>query len=194
MKASKWQRKAFGCVKLVLAQAKFEALVRFADGSDEFRESDAYQAEIQLFSDWIIGASFVELARTAPVYANKSSLFGGRDEPKRTSDATEHIGRLTYPASWAWSGAKVLAGELGDDLPGFIRNAIELGLPSEAATQLVTQARLTRSAALVVTEFTGPEWNSVLEVDGRVRRWPPRSWSDKTRSVRLASFMDNCVS
>jgi superfamily II DNA/RNA helicase len=144
-------------------QAKFEALVRFADGNDGFRESEAYQAEVQLFSYWITGASFVELARAAPVYDNKNSLFGGKDEPKRTSDATEHIGRLTYPASWAWSGARVLAGGLGDAFPGFIRSAIELGLPSEGATQLVALAQLTRPAALAVTKITGPKWSVVVE-------------------------------
>ena len=175
-------------------QARFAAVAAFAGGSDEHQRSDAYQAEIQLFSAWITGASFTDIARAAPVFSNRNSLFGGRDEAKRTSDATEHIGRLTYPASWAWSGAKVLAGSLGDSFPAFIRSAIELGLPSEAATELVAQAGVTRSAALAVTAVTGPEWSAVLDWVGRHDDELPDLGLTSLDSARLGAFWERLTS
>jgi hypothetical protein len=98
----------------------------------------------------------------APIYDRSNSLFGGLDESKRTSDATEYVGKLTYPASWVWSGAKLLANDVGDALPDFIGAAIELGLPSEAATRLVKEAGLTRPAALAITGVTGPSWRDAV--------------------------------
>jgi hypothetical protein len=175
-------------------QAKFDALASFADGSDAYQRSDAYQAEIQLFSAWLTGASFTDLARAAPVYSNQNSLFGGRNEAKRTSDATEQIGRLTYPASWAWSGARVLAGSLGDSFPAYIRSAIELGLPSEAATELVAQAKVTRPAALAVTEVTGPRWSAVLDWAGRHEDELPDLGLTTLDSARLAAFRERLIS
>jgi hypothetical protein len=171
-------------------EAKFEALARFAHGDNRFRRSEAYATELRLFGAWILGASFVEIALAAPVYATSNSLFGGRDEPKRTSDATEHIGRLTYPASWVWSGAKVLAGDLGERFPSFIRSAIELGLPSEGATQLATRARVTRPAALAVTEVAGPEWSNVLSWLRRFEDELPDLGLTALDRDRLAAFKD----
>jgi len=172
---------------------KFEALAMFANGSDAFHESDDYAADLRLLSEWIMGASFIDLAATAPIYSRQNSLFGGTSEPKRISDATEHIGRLIYPASWAWSGAKILAGELGEFLPAFIRSAIETGLPSEAATELVEQAHLTRPGALAITQFTGPEWGAALEwitqIDGEL----PDLGLTKLDAERFASFRDALV-
>jgi hypothetical protein len=175
-------------------QARFDALASFADGSDDYQRSDAYQAEIQLFSAWITGTSFVDLARAAPIYSNQNTLFGGKDESKRTSDATEHIGRLTYPASWAWSGARVLAGSLGDSFPAFIRSAIELGLPSEAATELVAQARVTRACALAVTEVTGPEWAALLAWVGQYEDELPDLDLTILDRGRLVAFKERLVS
>jgi hypothetical protein len=174
--------------------AKYEALMRFTGGDDRFSLSNDYSSEIELLSQWIIGSSFVEIARMAPVYENQNSLFGGTNEPKRTSDATEHIGRLTYPASWAWAGVRVLAGDLGESIPGFIRSAIEQGLPSEAATQLVAQAHVTRSAALAVTGITGPDWNAVIEWIGQFEDELPNLGLTALDAERLAEFKDRLTS
>jgi hypothetical protein len=144
--------------------AKLQALYSFgADNADAFERSDEYESDIALLAAWMSGASYLELAQIAPVYKHKASLFGGDDEAKRTSDATEYIGKLTYPASWTWSAAKVLAGELGDALPSFVRQSIELGLPTEGAAELAQRASVTRPAAISVTRVTGPSWRDVEE-------------------------------
>jgi hypothetical protein len=143
--------------------AKFEALVGFAAGDDtSYYQSGEYDADVDLLASWMLGASYVELARRAPVYSHAAALFGGSDEPKRTSDATEYVGKLTYPGGWVWSGARVLAGSLGETLPAFVRNSIEFGLPSEAATTLALRASLTRPAALAVSQVAGSSWQEVV--------------------------------
>ena len=144
-------------------QERFEALAALAgDHVDAFYNSYEYEKDIELLSAWILGSSYADLAVIAPVYERPNSLFGGRDESKRTSDATEYIGKLTYPASWVWSGARILAGNLGESFPSFIRNSIEWGLPSEASTQLVAHAAITRPGAIAITRVTAPDWRSTL--------------------------------
>lgn len=136
--------------------AKFEALSNFADGDDgDFYGSSEYESDIALFSAWIRGASYVDLANLAPVYDRENALFGGSDESKRTSDATEYVGKLAYPATWTWSGVRVLAGDVGDELPSFVRAAIELGVPSEGAATLIQRSGLTRPGALSVARIAG---------------------------------------
>jgi hypothetical protein len=145
-------------------EGKWDALGRFTQGNDRnFYDSAEYRVDVELLSSWMLGQSYVEISRLAPVYERANSLFGGRNEPKRTSDAAEYVGKMTYPASWVWSGARILCGEAGEQWPAFIRNAIELGLPSEAATQLATNAFVTRSGALAVSAITGPDWNVARE-------------------------------
>ncbi len=146
------------------ADAKFEALRSFAEGRDESHQKDPeFESDVELLAEWILGAGYVDLARRAPTYNHANSLFGGTVEPKRTSDATEYIGKLTYPASWVWSGVIVLAGDLGQRMPAFLRQAIELGLPTEAATRLVSQGGLTRPAAIAITDLVGDNWAAVRE-------------------------------
>jgi hypothetical protein len=95
--------------------------------------------------------------------SSASSLFGGEDEPKRTSDATEYVGKLTYPACWVWSAVHVLAGGRGLNLPTFIGRAIELGLPSEGATRLVQHGSLTRPTAMAISAIAGPTWSATRD-------------------------------
>ena len=61
-----------------------------------------------------------------------------------------------------WSGARILAGSLGEAFPSFIRSSIEWGLPSEAATQLVAQSAVTRPAAIAIARATGSSWTSTV--------------------------------
>lgn len=154
---SLWLRRAAGG-----EDAKFELLARLADRSDvSFYDAPEYEVDISLVTSWMLGASYADIGNAAPVYPRANSLFGGVDESKRTSDATEYIGSLTYPASWVWSGVRVLARVVGADIPSFVGSAIEFGLPSEGATELVANAFLTRPAALAVTRIAGPDWISV---------------------------------
>jgi hypothetical protein len=144
-------------------QERFGALAAFAsDHVENYYNSREYETDIELLSAWILGSSYADLAVIPPVYERANALFGGKDESKRTSDATEYVGKLTYPSSWVWSGARVLAGNLGESFPNFIRNSIEWGLPSEAATQLVAHAAVTRPGAIAITRVSGPDWRSAL--------------------------------
>lgn len=156
---SLWLRRASGT-----PTGRLEALAKFAAGDDdEFLSSDEYDADVQLLANWMMGASYVELARMAPVFSHANALFGGTDESKRTSDATEYVGKLSYPASWTWSGAIVLAGDVGEAVPGFVRSTIELGVPNEGASVLVRRAGVTRQAALAIANIAGTSWLNVQE-------------------------------
>lgn len=163
-------------------QAKLAALASFAAGEDRaFYASDEYASDIELLSSWLLGMSYADIASVAPIYRRANSLFGGTDEAKRTSDAAEYIGKLTYPASWVWSGFRILAGAPGEGFPGFIRDSIEFGLPSESATQLVYFARLTRGGAVAISEITGPAWNSA-------REWIAGVTDDEIRQLGLTTL------
>ncbi|WP_237310536.1 hypothetical protein [Streptomyces sp. AMCC400023] len=123
-----------------------------------------FEADIDLIAAWISGSSYSELADMAPTPSNSRSLFGGRDRAKRVSDVADYIGSHTYAAAWIWSGVKVLAGSMGEALPTFIRDSIELGVPSEGAVKLVKNYALSRPGALLITSLAGPSW-------GEVRDW-----------------------
>ena len=141
--------------------AKLEELTKMST-DDAFYELSDYRTDIELMSAWIAGKSYSEIARLAPVFDRANSLFGGEDQSKRTSDATEYIGKLTYAASWVWAGAKVLAGQLGEQFPAFIRSSIELGIPSESGVNLVLQAALTRPAVMAITNTVGTDWDHLV--------------------------------
>ena len=175
--------------------AKFEMLARLADGNDrEFYNSDEYDVDVALLSAWILGTGYVDIARIAPIYDRANSLFGGNSESKRTSDATEYIGKIAYPATWVWSGARVLAGAMGEEWPGFIRDAVELGLPSEAATQLAANAFVTRPAAIAISSVTGPEWDSVLSwVVGDIGGELPEFGITTLDADRIISFRERVI-
>jgi len=120
-----------------------------------------FEADVDLLSAWIGGQSYGQLASIAPTFSHASALFGGTDQSKRVSDAAEYVGKLAYPASWVWSAGAVLRGE--PTLPSFIRGAIELGLPSEAAVVASQTLGVTRSAALVLAELGGEAWRDCSE-------------------------------
>jgi replicative superfamily II helicase len=143
--------------------SKVRAMLRLTAGDEEMHESPDYQVDVRLFSAWLMGASYTEIARLAPVYDRANALFGGTDEPKRTSDATEYIGKLTYPATWVWSGLRVLAGEVGDTLPSFMRQSIEFGVPTEGAAMLAARGAVTRPAAMHVTSVAGSDWDGIAD-------------------------------
>ncbi|WP_165368352.1 DEAD/DEAH box helicase [Phytoactinopolyspora endophytica] len=150
----------------------WDALSRFAYQADtEHLGSTDHELDIQLFTDWLMGASYARLAEMADVAQAATALFGGQDESKRISDATEYIGKLVYPASWVWSGAQIVAGELGDTFPSFIRGAIEYGVPNETCVQLIERGRLTRRAALTISGLSDAGWDEAttwLLGDGNV--------------------------
>lgn len=176
--------------------AKFETLWAF--GANElaaYRDSQEFDADVELLAHWMLGEGYSDLAARAPVYERANALFGGTNVPKRTSDATEYIGKLNYPATWVWSAVKVLAaGGLGDALPTFLRSAISSGVPTEAAAWLVDQASMTRPAALRVTEVTGPDLAAVLDwVTGEEAANPDGLGLTRLDAARLAALRDRYI-
>lgn len=147
-------------------------LLRFAyQGGTAYAGTADYQLDLSLFASWMMGASYSDLASIADVAPHAASLFGGTDQAKRISDATEYVGKLTYPAAWVWSGAQIVAGDFGKQFPGFLRGAIEFGVPNETAVQLIERCRLTRPAAMTVASLAGPDWATAsdwLMGDGNV--------------------------
>jgi replicative superfamily II helicase len=127
-------------------------------------DDEVYEADVNLLSMWLQGASFESLANAAPPAKSAQALFGGKDVHKQVSDAADYIGRLTYAASWTWSAARVL---LGDDMqaqiPGFIRQSLEYGVPSETATHLVHSWELTREGAMLLSGATSGAWDLAKE-------------------------------
>lgn len=139
-------------------------LFRFAyQGSTAYAGTSDHQLDVNLFASWIMGASYRDLASIADVAAHASSLFGGNDQAKRISDATEYVGKLTYPSAWVWSGAQLVAGDLGKQFPGFLRGAIEYGVPNETAVQVIERGRLTRPAAMTIASMAGTDWAAATE-------------------------------
>jgi hypothetical protein len=142
-------------------KAKLGAMSRFAYHNDLAHQgSRDFELDLSLLSEWIRGASYQELADAADVAPRSNSMFGGNDGPKRVSDATEYVGKLVYPASWVWSGAQIIASEAGLQFPAFVRGAIEYGVPTESAVQLIERGGLTRAAAMQVAALAGPTWEA----------------------------------
>lgn len=122
-----------------------------------------FETDIDLMSAWLLGVNYSEISEVAPRVNDSRVFFGGNDRSKRVSDAAEYVGSNTYAAAWVWSAVKVLAGGLGGELPGFIRDSIELGLPSEGAVRLVKNYSLSRPGALMLTRLSGPSWAEVRD-------------------------------
>jgi hypothetical protein len=117
---------------------------------------DVFEAEVELVSAWIQGAGLPRLAAIGPRFSHANALFGGDDDGKRTSDAAQYMGGLAYYAGWVWSGVKILWDARGGlPVPGFIRDAVEFGAPSEAATRLISLGGLTRPGAVQVVDKVG---------------------------------------
>jgi len=142
------------------------ALALFELGSGRRRwpsDDELFEADVQLLALWIGGADYREIAQAAPRGRSANSLFGGADGAKLISDAAEYVGRISYPAAWAWSAARVLMGQPGDALPPFVRQAVEFGAPTETASRLIAMAGVTRLGARLLAEAVGSDWQTAAE-------------------------------
>jgi hypothetical protein len=140
------------------------AVQSLAAGAIPWPEGDpAFEADVSLLASWIRGNSYAAISRQAPTAESKRSIFGSEDDSARVSDAAEYLGKLTYPAAWVWSAVRVLAGALGESLPVFIRDAIELGVPSEGAVRFINDVGLSRPGALLLTSRSGASWSQAVE-------------------------------
>jgi replicative superfamily II helicase len=137
-----------------------DVLTQLCDGQMRWPyDHDLYSTDIELLALWISGSSYSEIADAAPVFPRVQSLFGGTEASKRSSDSAEYVGRLAYPAGWTWSAARVLLGDLGENLPAFLRHAVEQGAPNETACVLLSRAGVTRPAALKISQLFGSDWS-----------------------------------
>jgi superfamily II DNA/RNA helicase len=126
--------------------------------------------DISLLAGWISGRSYAELSNFAPIVDRTNSLFGGTDPSKRTSDVAEYLGRIAYPAAWTWSAARMILGSLGEELPVFVRQAVELGAPTASACYLIREVGLARPAAILVSDRAGPKVSDVTQWVGAADR------------------------
>ncbi|MER6654565.1 DEAD/DEAH box helicase [Streptomyces sp. NPDC000971] len=143
---------------------KLDTMKSLSSNSLSWPDRDpVFESDVSLLASWIRGKSYAVISREAPMANNKRSLFGSGEAAARISDAAEYLGKLTYPAAWVWSAVKVLAGALGESLPSFVRDGIELGVPSEGAVRLINSVGLSRPGALMVASHSGPSWSQVVD-------------------------------
>jgi hypothetical protein len=119
--------------------------------------ADLYETDIGLFSAWIMGASLEDIGERAPTF--RRGLFSSENRGVRASDAADYLGRLSYPASWAWAAGLAMLGPAGDEFPSWIRKSIEWGVPSQVATELIRKVGLSRRGALMLSDAldVGPD-------------------------------------
>jgi hypothetical protein len=120
------------------------------------REDSVYEADAAMLAAWLRGAGFRELAQLAPVFPGRG-LFSSEDPGVRSSDAAEQLGRLSYPASWTWSAALAMWGSDGERAPSWIRRAIEWGVSSASAVELMSRLRISRDSATLLASRLGAE-------------------------------------
>lgn len=140
--------------------SRFRSFLAVVDDNSRWPAREPLDADIKLLSQWVQGASLEDLALLPPRADHARALFGGKDLSKLTSDAAEYVGKLSYPAGWVWSGLRVLAGPAGETVPAFVKDALEFGVPSESAAQLVRNLGLTRIGALRLSTIS-PSWADV---------------------------------
>lgn len=118
---------------------------------------ELFEVDIDLLTAWILGESFADLADLAPTFPR--GLFSSTTSGGRAADAADLVGRLAYPAAWAWLGAVALLSDRAENIPGWIRSAIASGVPSEVAVHVVEDVGLARPAAVSVSGSLSPRWD-----------------------------------
>jgi hypothetical protein len=124
-------------------------------------EQALFEVDLGLLAAWIGGASYSDLAQLAPTF--ERGLFSSSNDGERAADAAELLGRLSYPASWAWLGAVALLGDRVEAMPRWIRTAIEHGVPSEVAVKIVEEIGLARPAAVGLSELVSHDWETASD-------------------------------
>jgi hypothetical protein len=96
----------------------------------------------------------------APAFAR--GTFSGKDPFSRSSDGADQMGRVAYSAAWSLAGLRHLT-EAGDQLPIWLRDAVELGVPSLTACSLVNQVGLARTTATRLSLDLPTNWEAARE-------------------------------
>jgi hypothetical protein len=115
-----------------------------------------FERDVRLLSMWITGASFEAIADEAPRFDR--GIFSDDDPASMASDASEFISDIAQKAGWGWSGVVAILGERDFSLPTWLRRAIEFGLPSQTAVELVLRTGLSRPGALRLASFLPAGW------------------------------------
>jgi hypothetical protein len=126
------------------------------------RHDPTYEADISMIAGWLLGASFEDLSDLAPVFPGRG-LFSSEEPGVRAADAAEQMGRLAYPASWTWSAVLAMWGKDGEETPSWVRRAIEWGVSSASAVEMITKMRISRDSATLLAFQLGPQADLALE-------------------------------
>lgn len=144
-------------------QQRYQLFRAVCAGARDWPEGESlFEVDVTLLTKWIAGASLTELGEIAPEFDR--GQFSSADAAERASDASLYVSRISYPASWTWSGIRAMAGDVGEDIPSWIRGAVEYGVPSEVAVRLITEAGVSRGAALSLSAALPERWDSAREV------------------------------
>jgi hypothetical protein len=122
---------------------------------------ELYEIDVQLLTAWITGEPFSAIADLAPTFPR--GLFSAKTPGERAADASELVGRLAYPAAWAWLGSIAMLGDRVETVPGWIRAAIESGVPSEVAVRIVEEVGVARPAAVALSKLLSVEWDMAVQ-------------------------------
>ncbi len=141
-------------------ESQLSAMEAVFGGTMEFPYRDpVLQVELSMFAGWIRGVDLISLGTSVPQFPGRGA-FTSDDIGKRTSDVSEYISRISYPAAWAWGGVVALLGQDGTRLPAWIRRAIELGVPSETAVGLAKSTGMSRDGCCKLARNLSPEWTT----------------------------------
>jgi len=124
------------------------------------RSEQMFQVDLVLLAQWIGGSKFVELGTIPPTF-RKPALFSATTPSARAAEAAEYFGNISYAASWTWAAALAMLGEAGEILPHWIRGAIEHGVPTEAAVELIERAEVSRDGAVIISNALADDWVTV---------------------------------
>lgn len=125
-------------------------------------DDELYWTDVEMLARWINGESYEKLGEIPPVFGG-SGLFGKDDVGARAADAADQMGRVAYPAGWAWSSILAMAG-LRTTVPGWVRRAVQLGVPTETAVRLIDAVPLSRQGAIRMAVATEANWENARDL------------------------------
>ena len=144
--------------RLKRGREKVVALQEIMNGTRPWPyDEEMFQIDLALLSGWIQGMDFVELGEIPPIMPGRG-IFSSEIPGERASDVAEQLGRVAYPAAWAWSAFAAMLGSHGDLVAPWIRSAIELGVPSETAVEIIRHYSISRSSAVTLARALVPVW------------------------------------
>ena len=142
-------------------EARVAILKELAEGKEPWPEGEElFEVDVQMLAWWIEGRSFEDIAEGLPVL--DEGVLADPDGTARLTLVLERLTRLSQPAAWAWSGVTALTPSQGQNIPIWIRRAVEQGVPSETAAELIHRVHLSRFGALALHKHLSPDAASGL--------------------------------